>query len=93
MIRAAIFSIVILCSLEAAQTQRVWFEPNQGQLHRRVEFLARSGGHGACASGLVSIREPQVYKRLGKATILTTAYEVTTSRPNRGARESGMAAE
>ena len=29
---------------QAAFAQGVWFEPNQGQVHRSVEFLARSGG-------------------------------------------------
>jgi uncharacterized protein (TIGR03437 family) len=43
-ILATIFSIVILCSLEGAQAQSVRFEPNQGQVHRSVQFLSRSGG-------------------------------------------------
>jgi Beta-propeller repeat len=35
---------IFLFLVEAAFGQGVWFEPNQGQVHRSVEFLARSGG-------------------------------------------------
>src|SRR5258708_14804952 len=37
-------TIVALLGAHAAMCQAVWFEPNQGQVHRSVQFLARSGG-------------------------------------------------
>jgi uncharacterized protein (TIGR03437 family) len=41
-IRAASFSIVILFGMEAARAAvPLWFEPNQGQAHASVQFLAR----------------------------------------------------
>jgi hypothetical protein len=41
-IRAASFSIAILFGLEAAWAGiPPWFEPNQGQAHGSVQFLAR----------------------------------------------------
>src|SRR5260370_38867613 len=33
-----------LCVHLPLLAQSVWFEPNRGQVHRSVEFLARSGG-------------------------------------------------
>lgn len=39
-----IFPVLILGVFSAARAESVWFEPNQGQVHRSVEFLARSGG-------------------------------------------------
>jgi uncharacterized protein (TIGR03437 family) len=40
--RFALFAL--LCTYLRLSAQSVWFEPNQGQVHRSVEFLARSGG-------------------------------------------------
>jgi hypothetical protein len=45
------------------------------------------GGHRSISP------KPRVSKRAGKARIVTTAHEATTSKPGRGARGSGMAAD
>src|SRR5258708_2341237 len=37
-------TLVALSGARAAMCQAVWLEPNQRQVHRSVEFLARSGG-------------------------------------------------
>src|SRR5260370_2541379 len=37
-------SSAVLCVPLQVWAQSAWFEPNRGQVHRSVEFLARSGG-------------------------------------------------
>ncbi len=37
--------------------QAVWFEPNQGQVHRSVEFLARSGGYLYFGRNRMAVRD------------------------------------
>ena len=37
-------SIIILLLTPAIFGQMIWFEPNQGQVHQSVQFLARSVG-------------------------------------------------